>query len=279
MELFLILFGIYFCVVILLATIVFFISQLIENNGIMDVSYGPLFAIAAWSTILISGTYEILPILLATIATMWGVRRGIRAVKKNDLLKESDWYTTLRTEWQANGRVYFILRSFIQLNLLRGIIIVFISLPIIIGVFGALNYSGLFLILGLLISLVGLSIEAFADYQLDQFTKEKKENIEPALIMTKGLFSYTRHPRYFGETLLWWGFAIAVLPLPLGYLGLISPLLATYILTRHTAPKIENSMIETYGEPYETYAARTSYFIPRFPKNISDSNDESSNYQ
>jgi len=84
--------------------------------------------------------------------------------------------------------------------------------------------------------------------------------------MTRGLFSLSRRPNYFGETLIWWGLAIMVLPLPLGWIAISSPLLITYIVTKVTGPMLEDSFLEKYPEKYQHYMDTTSYFIPWFKK-------------
>jgi steroid 5-alpha reductase family enzyme len=106
-----------------------------------------------------------------------------------------------------------------------------------------------------------------ADYQLDKFIARKKAGTETATIMKRGLFKYSRRPNYFGETLVWWGLAIITLPLPFGWIGLISPILITYIVTKITGPMLEKIFLEKYPEEYGKYIAETAYFIPQKPNN------------
>ncbi len=84
--------------------------------------------------------------------------------------------------------------------------------------------------------------------------------------MTTGLFRYSRRPNYFGETLIWWGLAIMVLPLPFGYLALISPIVITYIVTCVTGPMLEKIFLARNEAEYRAYMETTSYFIPLPPK-------------
>lgn len=93
-----------------------------------------------------------------------------------------------------------------------------------------------------------------------------RKNLKPFL--AEGLFRYSRRPNYFGETLVWWGIATMVLPLPFGYLGLVGPITITYIVTRITGPMLEKIFIEKYNTPYVEYMKQTSYFIPLPPKQV-----------
>jgi steroid 5-alpha reductase family enzyme len=60
--------------------------------------------------------------------------------------------------------------------------------------------------------------------------------------------------------------AITVLPLPFGYLALMSPLLITFIVTKVTGPMLEDAFLEKYPEKYQKYINTTSYLVPWFPK-------------
>lgn len=64
-------------------------------------------------------------------------------------------------------------------------------------------------ILGLLLYVGGISFEATADRQKNQWIKEKKEKKHEEDFLTRGLWSKSRHPNYFGESTLWTGIATA----------------------------------------------------------------------
>lgn len=64
-------------------------------------------------------------------------------------------------------------------------------------------------ILGLLLYVGGITFEATADRQKSQWMKEKKEKKHSEDFLTRGLWSKSRHPNYFGESTLWTGIATA----------------------------------------------------------------------
>ena len=266
METLLVSFGIYFCLVITLATGVFILMQLKRDNSLMDIAYGPLFFIAAVLSLWLTNTTDTLPVLITLATGVWAIRLARRIFLKNWGKPEDVRYAAWRDAWLKRGELYFILRSFLQINLLQGILIVMISVPFIISLTYADAVVWPFVYIGGVIFLIGLTIETLADIQLDAFLKRKKDGTEPAVLLTTGLFHYSRRPNYFGETLIWWGFAIMVLPLPYGYLGLIGPLTITYIVTKITGPMLENIFLNKYGDAYRAYMRTTSYFIPFPPK-------------
>lgn len=203
---------------------------------------------------------------------MWAFRLGTRIYKKNRGQSEDARYAAWRTAWGARGQLYFLIRSYLQINVLQGFIICLVLSPLIVSLAytdsNTLAYPLLLLFAGAgaLVFTIGLAIEATADWQLDRFIANKRAGIEPAPIMKTGLFRYSRRPNYFGETLVWWGLSIMVLPLPFGYLALLSPLLITYIVTKVTGPMLEKIFLERYPQEYAAYQAITSYFIPLPPR-------------
>jgi len=249
-----------------IVTTIFVIAQLKNDNSVMDIVYGPIFFLAGLATYIYTESTSMLAVVILAATLIWSSRLATRIYKKNNGLPEDARYAAWRTLWNQKGRWYFLLRSYLQINILQGLVISIVSLPFIIAPSFSQTFVLPFVICGVLIFGVGLAIESIADYQLDQFIARKKAKTEKANLMTTGLFRYSRRPNYFGETLIWWGLAVMVLPLPYGWLGLLSPLTITYIVTKVTGPMLENIFIQKYGEEYRAYMKRTSYFIPLPPK-------------
>ena len=252
-------------VLLTLVTIVFIVAQLKKDNSIMDIVYGPLFLVSGLCTFFITNTKSTVAAFILLAIAAWSLRLGLRIYRKNHGAPEDARYAAWRTAWSSKGHWYFLLHSYLQINILQGIIILLVSLPFIISL-GTTAYNKTFLCLGLAVFILGLTIESVADYQLDSFIARKKAGTEPSNLMITGLFKFSRRPNYFGETLIWWGLAIIALPLPYGAFALLSPLLITYIVTKVTGPMLENIFIEKYGDEYRAYMKKTSYFVPLPPR-------------
>jgi steroid 5-alpha reductase family enzyme len=130
---------------------------------------------------------------------------------------------------------------------------------------------GLFALIGGLIWGFGFTIEATADAQKSQFRANPENKGE---FIDTGLWSWSRHPNYFGEIVLWIGVAIIALPVLRGWqwVTLISPVFVTLLLTRISGvPILEKRADEKWGgqEDYEAYKAHTPVLIPRPPKSDS----------
>ena len=118
--------------------------------------------------------------------------------------------------------------------------------------------------IGLLLWIVGFSIEVMADRQKTQFRSEA-DNAEK--FITTGLWRYSRHPNYFGEIVLWLGIAIIAFPTLVGwqYAALISPIFVTFLLVKVSGVKLlEESGQKRWGSDptYQTYVASTSVLFP-----------------
>jgi len=245
---------------------IFFIAQIKQDNSIMDIAYGPAFFISAFATYVYTGAGTTASLLILCGMSIWSARLAIRIGKKNWGKPEDARYSAWRQEWQKKGRLYFIIRSYVQVNLLQGIIIFLVAFPFIIAHSTATEVDTFWLITGIAIYMFGLLYESIADWQLDAFLSRKRAGTESAPLMTSGLFHYSRRPNYFGETLIWLGFAVLVISLPYGYLALVSPLLITYIVTIVTGPMLERIFLEKYPAEYQAYMAATNYFLPNWLK-------------
>lgn len=132
---------------------------------------------------------------------------------------------------------------------------------------GAKTTFGVLGVVGLVVWIVGFAIEVVADSQKTAFRREAKNAGD---FITTGLWSWSRHPNYFGEIVLWTGIAIMVLPALAGlqHLTLISPLFVAAVLLRISGvPMLERRADAKWGDQhdYERYKATTPVLIPRPP--------------
>lgn len=267
MELVLISYAIFASLVLLAVTLIFVLSRLFKDNSLIDMAYGMIFSISAIATMWLTGQISNLTLIITGCLLIWSVRLSGRITIKNWGKPEDFRYRKWREVWSRRGRLYFILRSLLQINLLQGVIIVLVASPFVIAFANVwVPLNPLFLGVGLVVFMLGLGFESVADWQLDRFLAKKKRGETEATLLTTGLFRYSRRPNYFGETLIWWGLAIMVAPLPLGWLAFVSPLLITVIVTKVTGPMLEQKFLEMYPEQYREYMSQTSYFFPLPPR-------------
>ncbi len=121
---------------------------------------------------------------------------------------------------------------------------------------------------GLCIWLVGFAVEVAADLQKSRF---RADPANTGRFIRTGLWSWSRHPNYFGEIALWVGVALIALPALRGWqlVTLISPAFVYLLLTRVSGvPLLEKRADETWGgqDDYEDYKSRTSVLVPLPPR-------------
>lgn len=237
-------------------TIWFTIALKKRDNGIADVAWGLGFVLVAWVSFWLVPTPDVpRKWLLNILVTIWGVRLAGYIYIRNQKKEGEDFrYKKWREDWGDN----WVMRSFLQVFMLQGFLLFLISLPIIatnMVTAAALNgLDGL----GIALFTIGFLFEAIADYQLYVF---KNEAANKGKIMTTGLWQYSRHPNYFGETLVWWGIYILALNSVFPYITLISPILITFLLTRVSGVPMLESKYKNNPE-YKAYREQTSAFIP-----------------
>ncbi|WP_279580750.1 DUF1295 domain-containing protein [Fodinicola feengrottensis] len=161
---------------------------------------------------------------------------------------------------RAKGnRDAYALRS---VYLVQGVAMWFVSLPVQVTQFSA-GGLGIVAWVGAAIWLVGFFFEAVGDLQLVRF---KARPANKGVVMTEGLWRYTRHPNYFGDACV----CVGAFPHRRGCvagraLTVLSPLIMTYFLARGTGKRVlEKHMRDRPG--FADYVERTSGFFPLPPR-------------
>jgi steroid 5-alpha reductase family enzyme len=124
---------------------------------------------------------------------------------------------------------------------------------------------GLLDLLGLGLWGIGMAFETLGDLQLIEF---KSNPANAGKVLDRGLWRYTRHPNYFGDCCVWWGFYLFALATPNGWWTFVSPLVMTVLLLRVSGvPLLEKSLLDRKSD-YAAYVARTSAFFPLPPRAV-----------
>lgn len=241
----------------------FVVSLIRRDNGTADIAYGLGFALVGWVSYVLGGG-SVVGFLVTVLATVWALRLSLRIFLRSRGKPEDFRYAAWRQEWGSS----FVLRSFLQVYLLQGAVIYLVALPVLLlNVYGGDFGIGVIGIVGLLLWIIGFFFEAVGDAQLDAFIR-KPEN--KGHVMSAGLWRYTRHPNYFGESLMWWALALVAfdtlmltLALPWALVPFAGAALITFLLLKVSGvPMLEKRFA---GNPeWEAYKTRTSMFVP-FP--------------
>ena len=120
---------------------------------------------------------------------------------------------------------------------------------------------------GTAVVLFGFLWEAIGDYQLLKF-KQNPEN--KGKIITHGLYQYSRHPNYFGECVIWWGFYLFACGQPKGYYTIFSAIFINLLL-KYVSGVAMLERKQMKNPDFVQYSKRvTTPLFPWFPKQESD---------
>ena len=121
---------------------------------------------------------------------------------------------------------------------------------------------------GLLMWLLGFSIEVIADNQKSAFNANSENQ---GKWIGSGLWSYSRHPNYLGEIMLWTGIACFGISCFSGMerLAWISPIFIYLLLTKISGvPILDRRGLEKWGDQpeYHKYRKETPTLLPRLTR-------------
>jgi len=234
----------------------FVLAMVIKRNDIADIAWGLGFITIAVSLLLKYGVQLDRSLLVTVLVVIWGTRLAYHIFKRNVNKPEDKRYANWRNTW---GK-WFVLRSYFQIFILQGILMLLISTPIIVtNTIYSAGWS-VFDILGLLVWMFGFYFESVGDKQLKDFISNPENK---GKVLSTGLWKYTRHPNYFGEVTQWWGiWIISLSVLPYGLLALIGPLTITFLILKVSGiPMLEKSMSE--NPVFAEYMKNTNAFFPK----------------
>lgn len=246
-------------VIVLLYFFIFFVwGTVLKNNSIVDFGWGPGFVIAGWYSFVRGGHYTVSGWFVTGLVTLWGLRLFWHIFRRNWGKPEDFRYANWRREW---GK-WVVPRAFVQVYMLQAILLMAIAYPFVL--INSMDKTGWQPVsyAGILVWGLGFFFEVVGDWQLEQFKKDPQNK---GKIITSGLWRYTRHPNYFGEASLWWGIFLIALGAGLPWWTIFSPGIITWLLLFVSGvPMLEKKYKDRAD--FQAYAARTSKFIPWFPK-------------
>ena len=226
-----------------------------KRNDVADIAWGTGFILLSLIGLILNPTIRMLVVTI--VVAVWGMRLavhiGTRFAKTE---KEERRYAIMRDSWKGSETF----NSWFRIFMLQGLLLFFVAMSINVTASfdkGGWNYG---LILGLLVWIIGFVFEVVGDAQLKEFVAAKKEG---GGIMKTGLWKYSRHPNYFGEATMWWGIWVMIWGVEYFFIGIIGPILITYLLRFVSGvPMAEKRYAD--NQEFIEYKKKTPPMIPNF---------------
>ncbi|MCX6567293.1 MAG: DUF1295 domain-containing protein [Candidatus Aminicenantes bacterium] len=244
--------------IFLFMSALFVVALIRKNNSLVDTAWGPGFILVLAALFFRNPALDPAKILLLVLIPLCGLRLAVHIFRRNAGKPEDFRYAKMRMDW---GKTY-ALKSFFFVFMLQGVLMLVVFSPAVLVFLSPARPLNALDIAGTLVFLAGFLFETAADLQLAAHVRDPRNK---GKLMTRGLWSLTRHPNYFGEATLWWGIGLIALSSEHGWAGLIGPAVITFLVRFVSGvPLLEKKYT---GRPdWETFKKRTPVFFPRLPR-------------
>jgi steroid 5-alpha reductase family enzyme len=194
---------------------------------------------------------------MLALTALWCVRLSAYITWRNWGQPEDHRYQQIR----ARNQPGFVWKSLYLVFLLQGVLAWIVSLPLLAAIVLPRPFDWLDIV-GIAVVVFGTVFESVGDFQLSRF---KSDPHSRGQVMDRGLWRYTRHPNYFGEFCVWWGFFLLALAAG-GWWAVVSPLLMSFLLLKVSGVTLLEQDIGERRPAYCDYIARTNAFFPGAPR-------------
>jgi len=225
----------------------------------VDILWSLFFVIGGYAVALLLFNNSLRISLVLGLLTFWALRLSVHIAWRG-WGHEDHRYQTIR----ENNEPFFWAKSIYIVFGLQALLAWIVSMSIYGAIDGDEPFSALDYLATLLV-LFGLYWEVLGDWQLSRF---KANPANAGKVMDTGLWRYTRHPNYFGECCVWWGFYLFALSAG-AWWAILSPILMTILLLKISGVSLLESTISQRRPDYVAYVQRTNAFIPGLPKHES----------
>jgi steroid 5-alpha reductase family enzyme len=243
-------------VLVLIAALTWLVSLPLRNVSIVD---------SVWSLLLLAAgivyyrgvqATSIRSLVVLGLLLAWAIRLALHITVRNWGHGEDRRYLQIR----ARNQPHFEFKSLYLVFGLQALLAAMISLPLLPALRSAAAWTVLDTV-GALLCLYGLVWESVGDWQLAQF---KAQGGNEGAVMDLGLWRFSRHPNYFGESCVWWGFYLLALSAG-GWWTAIGPVLMTFMLLKVSGVGLLEKDIGERRPAYRDYIRSTNAFLPGRP--------------
>jgi steroid 5-alpha reductase family enzyme len=235
------------------ALVAWAVSTIRRNAGLVDIFWSLFFLTGSYVYACVQDSLGMRGILVMTLVSLWSLRLAGYLAMRNWNKPEDHRYRAIR----ERNNPGFRWKSLYLVFGLQGLLAWIISAPLAAAINGT-TPPGIFDVLGASLVVFGIAYETVADAQLARF---KSDPVNVGQVMDRGLWRYSRHPNYFGECCLWWGYWLIAVSAG-GMWTVFAPVLMTVLLLKISGVALLEKDIGQRRPAYSAYMTSTNAFLP-----------------
>jgi steroid 5-alpha reductase family enzyme len=231
------------------------LSIWLKDVSIIDILWAPAFAVVAWACTAMAQAVDARAWIVLALVTVWAVRLGSHVLRRWRRLGHEDYrYAEIR---RRRG-VHFPLTSLFWIFWLQALLLWVISWPLQAAFLPDHPLNRLDAV-GVTLAVAGVAIEAVADTQLTRFRADPGNAQK---VLDSGVWAWSRHPNYFGDFALWWGFFLLGIAAGGPWWIVLGPIVMSALLIHYSGAGLMEDTIAQRRSGYADYVRRTSIFVP-----------------
>ncbi len=242
-----------FAAILVLASATWLLSLVLRNVSIVDSIWSILIILPGIASMVRLPETGPRALIVLALAALWAIRLAGYITWRNWGQGEDHRYREIR----ARNQPHFEWKSLYLVFALQGVLAWIVSTPLVAAI-ASPRPLGWVDTLGIAIFIAGFIFESVGDLQLARFRANAANR---AKVLDYGLWRYTRHPNYFGEFCIWWGFYLVALSAG-AWWAIVSPLLMSVLLLKVSGVTLLEKDIGLRRPEYRNYVARTNAFFP-----------------
>jgi steroid 5-alpha reductase family enzyme len=238
--------------------VVTWVASVVQKDAsLVDRVWGLAFVVLAWTYAVGAGLWDARTWLVLALVTVWGVRLSVFITWRNWGHGEDARYAAMRAKRPDS----FTNRSLVTVFLLQAVLAWLISVPLLAATAIDGGPLGLLDAVAVVVWTVGFVFEAGGDAQLARFLADPANR---GKVMDRGLWRYTRHPNYFGDTVVWWSYLVLALAVG-AWWGAFGTVMMSLLIVKVSGVALTEKRMGREGrqrEGHAEYVRRTNAFFP-----------------
>jgi len=232
------------------------LSIRLKDVSIIDILWAPAFAILAWICAALAPELGLRGGIVLALITVWAVRLGSHVYARWRRLGHEDYrYTAIRKQRGGN----FAMTSLYWIFWMQALLLWIISWPVQAAFDNPQAPLNALDVLGIALAVGGIIIETVADIQLTRFRANPANRNR---VLDTGVWAWSRHPNYFGDFAMWWGYYLIALAVGAPWWTILGPIVMSALLLYYSGASLMEDTIVERRPGYNDYIKRTSIFVP-----------------